>query len=67
MAYKSKFTGSKIDELLTKVNSWSSNPDSILDSVSGQAIIDRINSVEGNIAFTKYVDCQAGAGKSTGN
>lgn len=65
MAYKSKFTGSQIDSLLDKVNGWVESPSSILDGLSGQDIIDKINSVEGNIVFTNYVDCQAGAGKST--
>lgn len=39
--------------------------DDIMGMLTGQQIIDKINSVTGNIAFTKYVDCQAGAGKST--
>lgn len=37
----------------------------IMKLLTGQQIIDKINSVTGSIAFTKYVDCQAGAGKST--
>lgn len=37
----------------------------IMGMLTGQQIIDKINSVTGNITFTKYVDCQAGAGKST--
>ena len=39
--------------------------DDIMKMLTGQQIIDKINTVTGNIAFTKYVDCQAGAGKST--
>lgn len=64
MAYKSKFTGAQIDNLLDKVNGWVETPSSILDGLTGQQIIDKINSVSGSIVFTKYVDCQAGAGKS---
>ena len=64
MAYKSKFTGAQIDNLLDKVNGWVETPSSILDDLTGQQIIDKINSVSGSIVFTKYVDCQAGAGKS---
>lgn len=64
MAYKSKFTGGKIDELLTVVQTQQDNPTSILEKLSGQDIIDKINSVEGSIIFTKFVDCQGGAGKT---
>lgn len=64
MAYKSKFTGEKIDELLTVVQTQQDNPTSILEKLSGQDIIDKINSVEGSIIFTKFVDCQGGAGKT---
>ena len=65
MAYKSKYTGAQVDNLLDKVNGWVETPSSILDGLTGQQIIDKINSVSGSIVFTKYVDCQAGAGKST--
>ena len=64
MAYKSKFTGAKIDKLLTVVQTQQDNPTSILEKLSGQDIIDKINSVEGSIIFTKFVDCQSGAGKT---
>lgn len=64
MAYKSKYTGAQVDNLLDKVNGWVETPSSILDGLTGQQIIDKINSVSGSIVFTKYVDCQAGAGKS---
>lgn len=64
MAYKSKFTGAKIDELLTVVQTQQDNPTSILEKLSGQDIIDKINSVEGSIIFTKFVDCHGGAGKT---
>lgn len=64
MAYKSKFAGAKIDELLTVVQTQQDNPTSILEKLSGQDIIDKINSVEGSIIFTKFVDCQGGAGKT---
>lgn len=64
MAYKSRYTGAQIDNLLDKVNGWVETPSSILDGLTGQQIIDKINSVSGSIVFTKYVDCQAGAGKS---
>lgn len=64
MAYKSKYTGAQVDNLLDKVNGWVETPSSILSGLTGQEIIDKINSVSGNIVFTKYVDCQAGAGKS---
>lgn len=64
MAYKSKYTGAQVDNLLDKVNGWVETPSSILEGLTGQQIIDKINSVSGNIVFTKYVDCQAGAGKS---
>lgn len=65
MAYKSKFTGSEVDALLEKVNGWVNTPATMYDELTGQEIIDKINSVSGSIVFTKYVDCQAGAGKST--
>lgn len=74
MAYKSKFTGAKVDELLTVVQTQQDNPSSILnnlteknilDKLTGQGIIDKINSVSGNIVFKKYVDCQLGAGKTS--
>lgn len=74
MAYKSKFTGAKVDELLTAVQNQQDNPSSILnnlteknilDKLTGQGIIDKINSVSGNIVFKKYVDCQSGAGKTS--
>ena len=74
MAYKSKFTGSQVDSLLDRINGYPDTPSKILDSLTaekvlglltGQQIIDKINSVTGNITFTKYVDCRAGAGKST--
>ena len=64
MAYKSKYTGAQVDNLLDKVSGWVETPSSILDGLTGQQIIDKINSVSGSIVFTKYVDCQAGAGKS---
>lgn len=64
MAYKSKYTGAQVDNLLDKVNGWVETPSSILSGLTGQQIIDKINSVSGSIVFTKYVDCQAGAGKS---
>lgn len=64
MAYKSKYTGAQVDNLLDKVNGWVETPSSILSGLTGQEIIDKINSVSGSIVFTKYVDCQAGAGKS---
>lgn len=72
MAYKSSFTGAKIDELLTAVQTNQEDPSSILKNVTGaqilekltgQQIIDKINSVSGNITFTKFVDCQGGGGK----
>lgn len=74
MAYKSKFTGAKVDELLTAVQTQKDNPSSILnnlteknilDKLTGQGIINKINSVSGNIVFKKYVDCQSGAGKTS--
>jgi hypothetical protein len=74
MAYKSKFTGAKVDELLSAVQKQQENPSSILDSLTeknildkltGQGLIDKINSVSGNIVFKKFVDCQQGAGKTT--
>lgn len=37
----------------------------IMKMLTGQQIIDKINTVASNIVFTKYVDCRAGAGKST--
>lgn len=64
MAYKSKFTGVEVDNLLTYVQTLQQNPDAVLTNMTGQAIIDKINSVTGNIVFTKFVDAQAGAGKS---
>mgnify|MGYP007006606072 FL=1 len=35
----------------------------LLAKMTGQQIIDKINSVGGNIVFTKFVDCQGGGGK----
>lgn len=72
MAYKSRFTGAKIDELLEIVQNQQTNPGSVIENVTGeqllvkmtgQQIIDKINSVGGNIVFTKFVDCQGGGGK----
>lgn len=74
MAYKSSYTGQKVDELLTFVDGIKTDPSSILDDVTGtdilgkvtaQQLIDKINSVSGNIVFTKFVDCKSGAGKTT--
>ena len=64
MAYKSKFTGAEVDNLLPYVQTLQQNPDAVLQNMTGQAIIDKINTVTGNIVFTKFVDAQAGAGKS---
>lgn len=72
MAYKSRFTGAKIDELLEIVQNQKTNPGLVIENVTGeqllakmtgQQIIDKINSVGGNIVFTKFVDCQGGGGK----
>lgn len=65
MAYKSKFTGKQVDDLLTYVQTMQDSPDGVLANVTGQQIIDKINTVTGNIKFTKFVDCSAGAGKTT--
>lgn len=70
MAYKSKFTGAEVDAAIEQVRSWKNDPttimtaDQILSKLTGQQIIDKINSVSGNIVFTKFVDAQAGAGNS---
>lgn len=70
MAYKSKFTGTEVDAAIEQVRSWKNDPttimtaDQILSKLTGQQIIDKINSVSGNIVFTKFVDAQAGAGNS---
>lgn len=70
MAYKSKFTGAELDDAIEQVRSWKNDPSSIMTSeqilskLTGQQIIDKINSVSGNIVFTKFVDAQAGAGNS---
>lgn len=72
MAYKSRFTGAKIDELLEIVQNQQTNPGLVIENVTGeqllakmtgQQIINKINSVGGNIVFTKFVDCQGGGGK----
>lgn len=72
MAYKSRFTGAKIDELLEIFQNQQTNPGLVIENVTGeqllakmtgQQIIDKINSVGGNIVFTKFVDCQGGGGK----
>lgn len=72
MAYKSRFTGAKIDELLEIVQNQQTNPGLVIENVTGeqllakmtgQQIIDKINSVGGNIVFTKFVNCQGGGGK----
>lgn len=126
MAYQSKFTGAMVDELLTVVQNWKADPDSMMtdidksafwgkiseddileklteegilgkltekgilgklsgdgivgkfsDSnystieskvwpkVSGQDVVDKINTVASSIVFTKFVDAQAGAGDTT--
>lgn len=70
MAYKSKFTGDEVDAAIEKVRSWQNNPstimtgEQILANLTGQQIIDKINSVSGNIVFTKFVDAQGGAGNT---
>lgn len=64
MAYKSKFTGAEIDEAIEQVRKWQANPETILSQLTGQQIIDKINSVSGSIVFTKFVDAQAGAGNT---
>lgn len=70
MAYKSKFTGAEIDEAIEQVRKWQANPETILSGdqimaqLTGQQIIDKINSVSGSIVFTKFVDAQAGAGNT---
>lgn len=70
MAYKSKFTGAEVDAAIEQVRLWKNDPttimtaDQILSKLTGQQIIDKINSVSGNIVFTKFVDAQAGAGNS---
>lgn len=70
MAYKSKFTGAEIDAAIEQVRSWKNNPstimsgEQILANLTGQQIIDKINSVSGNIVFTKFVDAQGGAGNT---
>lgn len=135
MAYQSKFTGATVDELLTVVQNWKADPDSMMEDidksafwdkiteadilekltekgilgklteegilgklteegilgklsgdgivgkfsdsnystieskvwpkVSGQDVVDKINTVASNIVFTKFVDAQAGAGDTT--
>jgi len=70
MAYKSKFTGAEVDAAIEQVRSWKNNPSTIMTSeqilanLTGQQIIDKINSVSGNIVFTKFVDAQGGAGNT---
>lgn len=70
MAYKSKFTGAEIDAAIEQVRNWKNDPssimtaDQILSKLTGQQIIDKINSVSGNIVFTKFVDAQGGAGNT---
>lgn len=73
MAFKSKFTGAKIDELLTIVQTQQDDPSSILNELTeedilnkltAKGLIDKINTAETNIVFTKFVDCQAEAGKT---
>lgn len=64
MAFKSIYDGAEVDDLLTYVKEIKENPDDVLKNVTGQAIIDKINSVSGDIVFTKFVDAQAGAGKT---
>lgn len=59
-----------MDAAIEQVRSWKNDPttimtaDQILSKLTGQQIIDKINSVSGNIVFTKFVDAQAGAGNS---
>lgn len=135
MAYQSKFTGATVDELLTVVQNWKADPDSMMEDidksafwdkitetdilgkltekgilgilteggilgklteegilgklsgdgivgkfsdsnystiaskvwpkVSGQDVVDKINTVASSIVFTKFVDAQAGAGDTT--
>ena len=53
-----------LDDITKKQITSKLDGDDIMGMLSGQQIIDKINSVSGSIVFTKYVDCQAGAGKS---
>lgn len=68
MAYQSKFTGETIDNLLTSVQNWVSDDTSFKEElwakITPQDVIDKINAVDGNIVFTKFVDAQAGAGNT---
>lgn len=75
MAYKSRFTGAQVDNLLLAMQSFTNDFNTafensnitgttILSKITGQQLIDKINSVAGNIVFTKFVDCQLGAGKT---
>lgn len=42
MAYKSKFTGAKVDELLTAVQTQQENPSSILNNLTEKNILDKL-------------------------
>ena len=42
MAYKSKFTGAKVDELLTAVQTQQDNPSSILNNLTEKNILDKL-------------------------
>lgn len=53
-----------LDDITKKQITSKLDGDDIMGMLTGQQIIDKINSVSGSIVFTKYVDCQAGAGKS---
>lgn len=58
MAYKSKFTGAKIDELLTLIQNQQDNPSSVLEGVSGADIMKNVtaNDILSKLTGQQLVD-----------
>lgn len=46
MAYQSKFTGATVDELLTVVQNWKSDPDSMMEDIDKSAFWDKITEAD---------------------
>ena len=54
MAYKSKFTGAKVDELLTAVQTQQDNPSSILNNLTEKNILDKLTGQELSTRLIPY-------------
>lgn len=58
MAYKSKFTGAKVDELLTLVQTQQQNPSSILEGLTEKNILDKLTAdgILGKLTAQQLID-----------